>query len=238
MAQTRGARSASLRPPDATLLAGQGVTDAGAPLMDPVALRKLARLPGTARELVAVQTMLGASVNAIRLVGNMTEPALRETDLSAVSTLHLATHGLTASESGARAEPGLVFTPPAKATNKDDGYLAVSEVLELDLRSTEWVILSACNTAAPSGKAGEAGLSGLARAFFYAGAPSLLVSHWPVYDSVAAELTVNALRRTQIGESRAKALQNAMRDIRNTNDKLEFAHPGAWAAFTLAGEGR
>ena len=237
-AVTRGGRGASLPPVDATKLTGRGVTDAGAPLMDPAELRKMASLPGTERELAAVRTMLGAPETSTWLLSGMTEARLRSADLSNVRILHLATHGLTASESGALAEPGLVFTPPAQATNEDDGYLAASEVLALDLRATDWVILSACNTAAPSGKPGEAGLSGLARAFFYAGASSLLVSHWPVFDSVAAEITVNALRRTQNGESRAAALQSAMRDIRNTIDQPEFAHPGAWAAFTLAGEGQ
>jgi CHAT domain-containing protein len=235
---SRGARGANVPVFDAKTLAGQVLTTAGTLLMDPVELRKLASLPGTARELGAVQKMLGAPNGAIRLLADMTEDRLRTADLSKVRILHLATHGLTSSESGAMAEPGLVFTPPATASSANDGYLAASEVLELDLRATEWVILSACNTAAPSGKPGDSGLSGLARAFFYAGAASLLVSHWPVYDSVAAELTVNALRRTQNGETRAKALQAAMRDIRNTIDQPEFAHPGAWAAFILAGEGR
>jgi CHAT domain-containing protein len=171
----------------------------------------------------------------------MTEAALRSADLSNVRILHLATHGLTASEAGqrgARSEPGLVFTPPAQATSQDDGYLAASEVLTLNLTGVDWVILSACNTAAPSGTPGEPGLSGLARAFFYAGAPSLLVSHWPVGDDVAAALTVNTLSRTQAGETRATALQNAMRDIRNDPTNPSFAHPSAWAPFIIAGEGR
>ncbi len=235
---SRGARGANLPVFDAKKLTGQVLTTAGTLLMDPVELRKLASLPGTALELGAVQKMLGAPSGAIQLLADMTEDRLRAANLSKVRILHLATHGLTSSESGALAEPGLVFTPPTTASSTNDGYLAASEVLELDLRATEWVILSACNTAAPSGKPGDSGLSGLARAFFYAGAASLLVSHWPVYDSVAAELTVNALRRTQNGESRAKALQAAMRDIRNTIDQPELAHPGAWAAFILAGEGR
>jgi CHAT domain-containing protein len=209
--------------------------------MNPDELRALARLPGTRTELEAVGKLLGAPAGAIRLDASMTEAALRSADLSNVRILHLATHGLTASEAGqrgARTEPGLVFTPPAEATSQDDGYLAASEVLTLNLTAVDWVILSACNTAAPSGTPGEPGLSGLARAFFYAGAPSLLVSHWPVGDDVAAALTVNTLRRTQAGESRAAALQNAMRDIRNDPNNPSFAHPSAWAPFTIAGEGR
>ena len=54
--------------------------------------------------------------------------------------------------------------------------------------NADWVVLSACNTAAGGGEGAEA-LSGLARAFFYAGARALLVSHWAVYSTAATELT-------------------------------------------------
>ncbi|WP_155646230.1 CHAT domain-containing protein, partial [Erythrobacter donghaensis] len=133
----RGGRSAGTLPPvDASGLTGRGVTEAGAPLMNPDELRALARLPGTRTELEAVGKLLGAPASAIRLDTAMTEAALRSADLSNVRILHLATHGLTASEAGqrgARSEPGLVFTPPAQATSQDDGYLAASEVLTLNL---------------------------------------------------------------------------------------------------------
>jgi CHAT domain-containing protein len=76
------------------------------------------------------------------------------------------------------AEPELILTPPSEATTEDDGYLSASEIAGLKL-DADWVILSACNTAAGGAPGGEA-LSGLARAFFYAGARSLLVSHWAV----------------------------------------------------------
>ncbi|NQX95518.1 MAG: CHAT domain-containing protein, partial [Erythrobacter sp.] len=146
-------------------------------------------------------------------------------------------HGFTSEESGETAEPGLVFTPPSQAKPEDDGYLAASEVVGLNLMLAQWVILSACNTASPSGKPGETGLSGLAQAFFYAGAESLLVSHWPVFDDIAPLLTVDTLKRSQAGEPRAEALQAAMREIR-MNPQLDAAHPAVWAPFTLVGEGR
>lgn len=62
------------------------------------------------------------------------------------------------------AEPGLVFTPPAQASEQDDGFLTASEVATMKL-DADWVILSACNTAASDGSEGAPGLSGLARAF-------------------------------------------------------------------------
>jgi CHAT domain-containing protein len=218
-------------------LIGTGVTDKGALLMDPERLRRLARLPGTARELEGVRLSLKAPASSLRLAEQMTESAIRTTNLSGVGILHLATHGLTAAQSGTLAEPGLVFTPPAEATPSDDGYLSSSEVIGLDLTNTDWVILSACNTAAASGRDGEAGLSGLARSFFYAGASTLLVSHWPVYDDVAARITTGAINYSATGMSRAQALQTAMQDVRLSPDP-RHAHPSAWAPFSILGDGR
>ena len=125
-----------------------------------------------------------------------------------------------------------MLTPPSKASDEDDGLLTASEVAGLKL-DADLVILSACNTAAPSGKEGDTGLSGLAQAFFYAGAESLLVSHWPVFDSVAPVLTAETLRRAEAGIPKAEAFQQAMQEVRKTNP-----HPAAWAPFVLVGEGR
>ena len=98
--------------------------------------------------------------------------------LAKYKIVHFATHGALAGQVSRTSEPGLLLTPPDKASETDDGYLSASEVAALKL-DADWVILSACNTAA-GGAAGAEALSGLARAFFYAGARSLLVSHWEV----------------------------------------------------------
>ena len=89
------------------------------------------------------------------------------------------------------AEPGLILTPPATATPEDDGYLSASEITELKL-DADWVILSACNKAA-GGAEGATALSGLASAFFYAGARALLVSHWAVYSDATVKLITKAV---------------------------------------------
>ena len=75
----------------------------------------------------------------------------------------------------------LVFTIPEHPSEDDDGLLTASEVAALKLNA-DWMVLSACNTAAGD-KPGADGLSGLARAFFYAGARALLVSHWQLDES-------------------------------------------------------
>lgn len=185
---------------------------------------------------------LGAPVASLHLGAQATEAAFRSADLSLIRILALATHGLVAGELLRGAEPGLVFTPPNGSTDLDDGFLTASEVATLRL-DADWVILSACNTAAGDGTEGAPGLSGLARAFFYAGAQNLLVSHWPVFDDVASRITVDAIRRQRADPrlSRAEALRQAMRAIRNDTGHdggdLSWAHPSAWAPFSLIGDG-
>ena len=76
------------------------------------------------------------------------------------------------------AEPALALTIPKELNDADDGLLTASEIAQLKLNA-DWVVLSACNTIAGD-KPGAEALSGLARAFFYAGARALLVSHWAV----------------------------------------------------------
>src|SRR6202030_4187530 len=153
--------------------------------------------------------------------------------------VHFATHGLIAGELKGLAEPALVLTPPAddtpaRAPALDDGLLKASAVAELKLNA-DWVVLSACNTAAGDGNA-EA-LSGLARAFFYAGARALLVSHWPVNSGAAVRLTTRAFaelnQHPDIG--RAEALRQAM--LATIAEGGPQAHPSYWAPFVVVGEG-
>jgi CHAT domain-containing protein len=93
---------------------------------------------------------------------------------------------------------------------------------------------------------GAPGLSGLARAFFYAGAKSLLVSHWPVLDEVAPRISVQALKPGKVEGyadtadlttlTRAQAFARAVDIVRSNPDKPAYAHPAAWAPFVLVGD--
>src|SRR5262249_61819135 len=88
--------------------------------------------------------------------------------------------------------PALLLTPPDQASEEDDGLLTASEAALLKL-DADWVVLSACNTAAGDSKTnGAEALSGLARAFFYAGARALLVSHWAVDSNATVKLITHA----------------------------------------------
>ena len=140
------------------------------------------------------------------------------------------------------AEPGLILTPPPKGTSdpkaleRDDGFLTASEITTLKL-DADWVVLSACNTAGPQDEGAEA-LSGLARAFFYAGARALLVSHWAVGSDAAVKLTTRAFAELkahpEIG--RAEAFRISMKELIEKGDLAE-AHPRQWAPFVIVGEG-
>src|SRR5204862_3011393 len=151
----------------------------------------------------------------ILLGARATESAIKA--LSAAGTLktyrviHFATHGLLAGDTEnlgrIAAEPALLLTPPEIPSEEDDGLLTAPEIARLEL-AADWVILSACNTAAGDADGAEA-LSGLGRAFFYAGAQALLVSHWPVYSDATVKLVTKAL--TRIAADRALGRSEAMR---------------------------
>ena len=239
-AENRGARSGKAT--SARSAFRSGVFRSGVAMADINVLKTLARLPGTALELENMRAALNAPSSSVHVQQEATEAAIKNADLTNVRILALATHGLMAGELQGATEPGLVFTPPPQASEQDDGLLTASEIAALKLNA-DWVILSACNTAAGDGSEGAPGLSGLARAFFFAGARNLLVSHWPVRDDVAARITVDAIRRQQSDPRlpRSEALQQAMRAIRNdsSHDSKSdtWAHPNAWAPFSLIGDG-
>ncbi|HJU15371.1 MAG TPA: CHAT domain-containing tetratricopeptide repeat protein [Stellaceae bacterium] len=201
-------------------------------------VRQLPALPDTAGELRAIAGALGAGKDDLLLGAQASEPVLRRMPLDHYRVIQFATHGLVSGDLPGLAEPALVLTPPQKTSPEDDGLLTASEIATLKLNA-EWIVLSACKTAAGDGTPDAGGLSGLARAFFYAGARSLLVSHWPVWSKAAVALTTGTfaelVKNPKIG--RAEALRRAEMAMLDPRNPPEFAHPLAWAPFALAGEG-
>ena len=169
-----------------------------------------------------------------------TETAVKSDKLDDYRIVYFATHGLVAGEvelaNKSGAEPALAFSIPDKATALDDGLLMASEVAQLKLNA-DWVVLSACNTAA-GGKPGADALSGLARAFFYAGAKSLLVSHWVVDDDATAELMKRTFKIASDNSNMlgAEALRQAMLSVMDDPENPQWADPVYWAPFVLVGE--
>jgi CHAT domain-containing protein len=209
-------------------------------LADVAEVQKLTALPETADELCAVARQLGVPESEIWLGKRATEGNIKQMSeqgrLKSYGILHFATHGLVSGELKGLAEPALVLTPPAEASETDDGLLTASEVAQLKLNA-DWVVLSACNTAAAGGQGAEA-LSGLARAFFYAGARALLVSHWRVNSDAAVRLTTKAFAELRASPKigRAEAMRRSMLDV-ITRGADQEVHPAYWAPFSLVGEG-
>jgi CHAT domain-containing protein/tetratricopeptide (TPR) repeat protein len=203
-------------------------------------IRFQAPLPETADELCAVAQNLRADTAEIRLGARATEAEIKRLstsgELAKYRVLHFATHGAMAGQLEKDREPGLILTPPDKATDLDDGYLSASEIAALKL-DADWVILSACNTAAGGASSAEA-LSGVARAFFYAGARALLVSHWAVDSDATVKLVTRAVAEMAGDRTvgRAEAMRRAMAALIETGAAYE-AHPSYWAPFVVVGEG-
>ncbi|MEE8286868.1 MAG: CHAT domain-containing tetratricopeptide repeat protein [Gammaproteobacteria bacterium] len=120
---------------------------------DVEAVRSLSSLPDTANELESLAHKLRASPDSLLLREEATEPKLRSVDLERYRVLAFATHAVVAGELKGLAEPALVLSPPEVATEADDGLLTANEVASLKV-DADWVILSACNTAAPDGTPG------------------------------------------------------------------------------------
>ena len=200
----------------------------------------LPQLPETADELHAVAKELGARSGDIRLGEAATVTNVKHAPLDDYRVVYFATHALVAGEvekfAKVKAEPALVLTMPDKPSDEDDGLLRASDVAMLKMNA-DFVVLSACNTAAGD-KPGAEALSGLARAFFYAGARSLIVSNW----EVDSESTV-ALMTGLFGElkanphlSHAEAQRLAILKMIDHPAKPEWAEPKYWAPFIVVGE--
>jgi CHAT domain-containing protein len=197
----------------------------------------LPRLEDTADELKAVAKKLGAPTSAIHLRADASEATVKRASLADYRVVYFATHGLVAGDVKGLAEPSLALTLPAQPSELDDGLLTASEVAQLRLNA-DWVVLSACNTAAGD-KPGAEALSGLVRAFFYAGARALLVSHWAVDSAAATRLTTatfdNLKADPNIG--RAEAMRRAMLAYLNDRSNPLNAYPAFWGPFSVIGEG-
>ena len=205
---------------------------------DAAEIRQLPALPETADELRAIADTLGASPDDLLLGERASDPVLAQMPLDRYRVIEFATHGLLSGDLKGLAEPALVLTPPPVPTPDNDGLLTASKIATLKL-DADWVVMSACNTAAGDGTPDAGGWSGLAKAFFYAGARSLLVSHWPVWSKATVELTTSTFeaQKKDPAIGRAEALRRAEMAMLDPDNPPEFAHPLAWAPFVLAGEG-
>ena len=206
-------------------------------------LALLPRLPDTSLEIEEIGKVVGADSSDIFLHKQASVKQVTSMDLSDRKVIMFSTHGLVPGELNGLTQPALAMSSPEVTGDQDDGLLTMDKVIALRL-DADWVVLSACNTAAGEGSGSEA-VSGLGRAFFFAGARAILVSNWPV-DSVASrQLMTDLFKRQQQNQGLAKseALRQAMLyqvdqgGMREGNTmKYSYAHPLFWAPFVVVGD--
>ena len=209
-------------------------------------LALLPRLPDTKEELQEIGKSLSADPSQdIFLNKDASVTRVMEMDLSKRQVVMFATHGLVPGELDGLSQPALALSSPdVTGEVKGDGLLTMEKILTLKLNA-DWVVLSACNTASGEGAGAEA-VSGLGRAFFYAGARALLVSNWPVESETARMLMTDMFKRQQQnkGQNKAQYLQASMLNMINNlgaqdaqgGTKYAYAHPLFWAPFVVVGD--
>ena len=214
---------------DALLQEGQGLTYSQIP-----------SLPDTREELQAIAAALKADAGQDLLLG---AAATRASVLQASQSgallnkrvLAFATHGLMAGDLPQLTQPALALAATGHEDQQPLGaLLTLEDVLTLKLNA-DWVVLSACNSAAEDGRGDEV-MSGLARGFFYAGSRALLVTHWAVESESARLLTTETFRHYAAHPEapKAESLRQAMLAVMAMP---QYRHPAFWAPYALVGDG-
>ena len=230
---TAGMRRAGARR-GAALLVADPATVPGSPLDPP-----LPRLPGSRREVASIAGVMPRGRVTLLEGSDATEP--RVTAAAANKAIvHFATHAIVRDE--APNDSYLAFGPGGASTT---GLLTAREVYGLRL-SADLVVLSACRSGG-GGVTGD-GVATFARAFIYAGTPSLIVSLWDVADEPASRLLPafyrNWMAGAEIGEEPQLRAAQAARLRRAGTVRVETRagpiilpeNPRFWAGFILIGE--
>jgi len=211
-------------------------------------LEQLRRLPDTAEEVKSIASALGANIsNDVFLQDRASEKNVKTMNLANRKVLVFASHALIPGDIDGLNQPAIALSSPSVTGNSEDGLLTMGEVLKLKMNS-DWVVLSGCNTGAAEGAGAEA-ISGLGRAFFYAGTRAILVSMWPVETTSTTILTSGIFITAKQNEqhSKANALQQSILSLMKKQAtlksdrgpfQLNYSHPIFWAPFIVVGDGR
>lgn len=211
-------------------------------------------LPGTRDEIAAVSTISKSKgfVTSTYLAKEASEENFKK--LSSPSLLHIATHGFFLPESQSTGEKvfgidvnqandnpllrsGLmladaeqtmdVATQGTEVSTSNNGVLTAYEVMTLDLKNTDLVVLSACETGLGEIKSGE-GVYGLQRAFQLAGAETVVMSLWKVSDEATKQLMTSFYKEWMGGKKKEDAFFAAQKSLREN-----FPEPYYWGAFVM-----
>jgi CHAT domain-containing protein len=227
------------RPPGNPSFAVRGDSGAGLPGLD-----GFERLKGTASEAEKSRQKFRQLANQEPSVF-LQQQALEKVFKAALSPrfVFLGTHGFAlSSRKNKRDNPLAVCGLALAGANKhagargeeDDGILTGLEIIGTDLRGTELVVLSACDTGLGKAADGE-GVLGLRQAFQLAGAQTVIATLWSVPDN--PKLVEDYLTGLADGADRAEALQKAqVAMLEYRRKRYGDTHPFYWAAFTATGE--
>jgi len=189
-------------------------------------------IKGSRDEILFAAKTFGEKNSTILLREDATETKFKETDLSKFNIIHFATHAEVSGALKGLNEPFLVLSPPKENTDKDNGLLMMNEIMQLNLNA-DLVILSACNTGSVEDQY-SGSYSGLAKAFFVAGAKSVLVSNWYVEDAATQRLIKKFIQNLSKNEGDfAENLNLTMKEL--SIQKNQYSHPIFWAPFVFVG---
>jgi CHAT domain-containing protein/Tfp pilus assembly protein PilF len=186
-------------------------------------------LPYTVKEVESIAALFPKQQTTAYLGIDAREETLKSESLGQYRRIHLATHALINEEQPGRSCIVLTLDDdPA-----EDGFLQMNEIFNLKI-DADLVVLSACQTGRGKLVRGE-GIMGLTRAFLYAGAHTLVVSHWPVSDYSTAEFMEKFYKYMQSGNTKSEALRKAKLDFLTSDEVPKYRHPYYWAPFVMVG---
>ena len=197
-------------------------------------------LPGARQEVAEIARVLGPGEVRSLSGREATETAVKAA-MPDAQVVHLATHGILLDNQPFESFLALGSSPKMS----DDGRLTAREIYDLRLNA-DLVVLSACSTAL--GQVTGDGIVGLTRAFFYAGAPSIVATLWDVTDEPTRHLMSEFYRAYLGGDTRSGALRAAqlrlLRRLREGRISVKTPlgvvtlpeDPRLWAGVVLLGE--
>ena len=156
-----------------------------------------------------------------------TETSLKQADLADYKIIHFATHGLIDNRNPARSSIVLSL----RDQSSEDGFLQMREVFDLKM-DADLVTLSACQTGLGQFIEGE-GIEGINRAFFFAGASSVLMSLWAVNDQASYQFMQRFYTHLRSSDSIVDALRQSKIEMINSE---ALSHPFYWAGFVVSGK--
>jgi CHAT domain-containing protein len=214
---------------------------------------KISRLNGTQKEIETLDAILKDSKSSVEVFSKISATENNLKNIQSPDILHIATHGYFLSnddaskakqsianlindnfKSNSYLKSGLLLAgaqntlngTPSENTN--NGILTAEEAKSLNLKNTELVVLSACETGLGVNLVGE-GVVGLQRAFMIAGAKSVIMSLWSVSDEKTQELmTLFYTNWIKKNIPKDEALYQAKFEM-----KGKYPQPYYWAGFVL-----